>query len=104
MSEVNEHDAAVARLREIFPRGATVSTLVRHVSQSGMTRVISVLANGEQGPEDVSFLVARAVGRRLDKRGGVVCRGVGMDMGFDLAYSLAGVLYGEGYALSHRWV
>lgn len=104
-----ERDQAIERLREIFPAGSTVTTLLRHVSQSGMSRAISIIASGEDGPEDVTYLVARATGDRMDQRhGGIKMSGCGVDMGFALVYSLARTLYGDapdsGYVLNHRWI
>lgn len=96
---------AIERLREMFPTGAYVSTVIRSVSSSGMTRGISVLHTEEDGCiYDVSHLVARAVGRPLHRTGGVKCVGVGMDMAWDLAYNLSHALYGDGYALRHYHV
>jgi hypothetical protein len=88
-------------LREMFPKGSAVPVVLRHVSRSGMLRAISPLAADSS---DVSRLVAPVLGRRVHKSGGVACHGAGMDMGFDLVYSLAQELYGDGYALRHRWI
>lgn len=98
-----DQDAARDALRGFFPRESTVSTLVLHVSESGMSRAIAVLGVYDGAPENVSGLVARALGERLHpKHMGVNVRGCGMDMGFDLTYRLASVLYGDGYALHQR--
>jgi len=89
---------AAAQLREYFPIGSTVSTVLRHVSQSGMTRSISVIGVHEDEPTDVSWLVARATDNKVDhKYGGVRLGGVGMDMGFALVYGLARTLYRDGF-------
>lgn len=93
-----ERTEAIGKLREMFPPGTYASTLVRHVSRSGMMRSISVIRNGEHGPEDISWLVARATGQRVHRDyGGVVVGGCGMDMGYHLAYSLSRTLYPEGF-------
>lgn len=102
MTTTHEKTEAIAQLRETFPRGTEVHIILRHVSRSGMERAISVI-----GPDlmDVSYLVARATGRRIHPRhDGVKCGGCGMDMGFDLVYSLAMAMYNDGYALRHRWL
>lgn len=104
---VDEKEQAdtIERLKALFPEGSTVVTVLRHVSQSGTTRAISVLANGEQGPDDVSYLVRRVVEREMDhKHGGITVRGTGMDMAFSLVYDLAAHLYGNGYALKQRTI
>lgn len=100
--EAAQRAEAVAHLRELFPPGSVVPTVLRHVSASGMSRRISVLAvtqDAERGPRvcDVSYHVARAVGFKLHKDGGLVVGGCGMDMGFHVVYSLSSVLYGAGY-------
>ena len=84
-----ERAEAIGELREMFKPGDRVTTLLRHVSRSGMQRSISVL----YGDQDVSYMVAQALGDRVDKWGGVVVPGCGMDMGFHLVYSLSRTLY-----------
>jgi multidrug efflux pump subunit AcrB len=96
---------AIARLRGNFPAGGTVHTVIRHVTSSGMGRSISVLATDGAEIWDVSYLVARALGWKLDQtHGGVKVAGAGMDMTFHLVYTLSQTLYGahEGYALNRR--
>lgn len=106
----DERIEAINTLREMFPQGSTVYTILRSVSRSGMQRVIGVLALKGKGAEIVdlhpNWLIATALGRRLKAStwDGVVCNGAGMDMGFDLAYQLGQVLYDDGYALKHRWL
>jgi len=39
-----------------------------------------------------------------DKTNSVGVGGCGMDMGFHLVYTLASVLYNDGYALTHRYI
>lgn len=104
-----DRDAAIKRLREIFPVGSTVHTVIRYTSASGMTRAISVIS---PDLDDISHLVARATGRRIhSKYYGITMQGCGMDMAFGLVYELGRVLYPDyvrgdivnrGYALSHR--
>jgi hypothetical protein len=97
-----DRERALDRLREAYPSGSIVSTVVTHVSRSGMQRQIRALHGLADGSvEDLSWAVARAAGwRRGD--GGVVVNGCGMDMAFHLVYTLAVVLYGDGYALGQR--
>ena len=108
-AEQAERDEAIAKLQMIYPKGSTVFTVLRHVSRSGMRRAISPVAVDGTHSWDYSYLVAKALGRRCDQtKGGVICDGAGMDMGFDLVYSLSATLYGHqnegGYALRHRWL
>lgn len=96
----------------------TVYTILRHVSQSGMLREISVvipifesIENGE--PAQVrqfvhpSYTIAALLGRKYTEKHGhnaVVCHGCGMDMGFDLVYNLSSALYGDGYKIRQEWI
>lgn len=96
-------------LRELCPKGSTVYTILRHRARSGMMRRISlvVIVEHDLGPylQDVSMSASKVLGRRINRDDfGIVCNGAGMDMGFELVYSLAAALYGDGYALSQRWV
>lgn len=100
---------AFRRLRETFPRGAEVHTILTHVSTSGMSRHIAVLAPDERGGiiRNVSPDAARVLGWKFDRdayTAAVTVSGAGMDMGFHLVYSLSRALHGDGYALSHRWL
>lgn len=92
-------DEAIADLRTTYPPGARVTTLIRHVSSSGMSRSISVLAAEADGTvTDRSWQVARALDRKLDHRWeGVKIGGCGMDMAFALTYELSRVLYPDGF-------
>ena len=96
-------DEALADLREIFPVGTEVRTILRHASRSGMTRAISVISPGLR---DVSYLVSRVTGFKMDpKHEGLKVGGCGMDMGYHVVYSLSRALYRDaGYALRHRWL
>lgn len=90
---------AIQYLRELFPPGSTASTVLRHVTRSGMGRTISVLAADADGIHDVSWAVARAAGFPFDRdRGGVKVGGCGMDMGFHLVYAMSRVLYPDGHS------
>ena len=99
--------SAYQRLYQTFPRGARVTTVVTHVSASGMSRRFRVLAarsSRTEGPwiDDMTLSVARVLGWRTTDRGELVVAGAGMDMGFHTVYTLAWRLYGDGYALNHR--
>lgn len=106
--------------RKIKP-GQKIYCTLRHVSSSGMSRRISLhtVHKGELIPLD--HTAAILTGRTLSDKGGIVCNGCGMDMGFDLVYSLGyaiwpkgtpkahGTRNGEpdrdgGYALKHSWI
>lgn len=93
-----DKNEAIAKLREMYKPGGTVTTTIYHVSRSGMMRCIGVLSNGTEGPEDISYLVAAATGSKVSRNhGGVILNGCGMDMGFALACNLSHVLFRDGF-------
>ena len=93
-----ERDEAIEQLREMLPPGSTVHTIARHVSRSGMSRSISIVIARDGDPWDISWLVARALGDRIDQNhGGIKIGGAGMDMGFALVYNLSSTLYRDGF-------
>ena len=53
-----------------------------------------------------NYAVSRVLGYRLRQGSddALTVNGAGMDMGFEIAYSLATELYGDGYSLNHRWL
>lgn len=94
LDKATEREEAREHLRAMFPPGSTVRTILRHVTQSGMSRSISVVGIDGDGIDDVTWMVARAMDAKLDhKHGGIKRGGCGMDMGFDLVYSLSRNLY-----------
>lgn len=128
-----EREEARAELREILKPGDTVYCVLRHVSRSGMYRVISFYVNRDAGPDYPSrdrhyiyyldHLILKA-GLAYNPRGrheGVGVGGCGMDMGFHIVYKLGKFTWPQGtdkphgtrngkpdndggYALRHRWI
>jgi hypothetical protein len=95
----NEREAATLTLDGILEPGDRVTTVLRHVSRSGMSRSITLMIGDENGdPWDISPYVARAgVGTFDRNHGGVKIGGAGMDMGFALVYNLGRTLYPDGF-------
>lgn len=93
-------------LRELLPAGTVVYTIVRHTAPSGMSRAISVVyvtASGEI--ERLDGLIARAgIFKPYPRGAGLKVTGTGMDMGFHVVYTIAGLIHGDGYALTQRWL
>lgn len=109
MSSTRTRDEALAQFRNFAPEGTTVYTVLRHVSQSGMTRWISAFVIIDNQPVYLDYLITELTSFRSDNRlyprhDGVKVGGAGMDMGFHLVYTLAHAVYGDGYALNHRWL
>lgn len=71
-------------------------TTLRHVSRSGMQRVIDVHVIQDNEPRWLGYMVAKAMEYRFDdRRQGIVVGGCGMDMGFHIVHSLGYALYGK---------
>lgn len=108
-------------LKKIIKPGSKVYTKLESVSSSGMSRRISVFVVNKGEIADITYSVAVVTGRKLSDKAGIVCNGCGMDMGFDLVYSLGWALWPNGtrkphsmrngqpdkhggYALKHSWL
>lgn len=89
---------AIDRLRKLIQPGDKVYTTVRHVSRSGMSRVIDAHLIKNNEPIWIGRLVAKAIESRYnDDKQGVVMYGGGMDMTFELVYQLGSVLWPKGF-------
>ena len=103
----SERDEYVAKLRETLKPGDTLHTVLRSVSRSGMSRVIDVYhfytdpKTGEIRQEWLSYWIAKACEFSFqDKSGaheGIKIGGCGMDMGFEIVYTLGRTLYPDGF-------
>ncbi len=89
----DQQQQAVESLRELLKPGDTVHTVLRHVSRSGMSRLIDCYVIVDNEPRWISGLVARATGMTLDKADAIRVGGCGMDMGFHVVYSLSRTLF-----------
>lgn len=97
-----ETDVELLQLRKLAPAGSTIYTIVRDVSRSGMTRWISPIAIIDGEPHHLAAYASRVLGRKWRNDQSVKCSGCGMDMGFELVYSIAQAIWGDGYALNQR--
>jgi hypothetical protein len=96
-----ERQDAVRELREMLKPGDTVFTMLKHVSRSGMSRVIMPVIIRNNQPRYIGWSVALATGRTYDReKEGVKINGCGMDMGFELVYTLSRVLFPDGFDTS----
>lgn len=81
--------------------GAEIRCVVQHVNRAGDSRVILPLvavmdASGHPVILDITWEVSKLLGRGSHpKIRGVVCGGGGMDMCFDLVYSVSAALFGH---------
>lgn len=100
-SEV-ERQEAIARLKEWLKPGDTIHCILRHVSRSGMLRVIQLvkLESGQMHPyaEYIGWRAASVLELKYDPdREGIRVSGCGMDMGFHLVYNLSRTLWPLGF-------
>ncbi|OAM88504.1 hypothetical protein OH491_10490 [Termitidicoccus mucosus] len=96
---------AVASLKKWLKPGDTVYTILRHVSASGMSRGMDVYTISGNKPRRLTWSAAKALDATYDRRKETLrVSGVGEDAGFATVYHLSCKLFGDGYALLHRWL
>jgi hypothetical protein len=108
-----ERESARAYLLSILSKQSkpTLYTNLKHVSSSGMSRDMKVLAVVEGEIIDVTWYIGKLdIGTIKERNGQRVLRvgGCGMDMGFHVVYSVSAVLYGYeergAYTIRHEWI
>jgi len=106
MIEPTPAEESIYHLRRLMPKGQVVCTVLRSVSRSGLRRELGVIVWDAKRncPLHLNWHVARALGLRCGKNGGVVVDGCGMDMGFELIDRLARVLHSDDRSLIHVWL
>lgn len=89
-------------LRKMCKPGSTVYTILRHVSQSGMSRRISCFIVGsDKKPLLIDWYIEKlGMYKRHKTHEGLVVGGCGMDMGFDVVYQTSSQLYPKGFKLA----
>lgn len=76
----------------------TIYTTVRHVSASGMLRVIDVFVIKKGRPLSLNYLIETyGLYKRDKQRSGVRVSGCGMDMGFAVVYELSSSIFPKGF-------
>lgn len=93
-----ERADAIDRLHKIITPGATVYTVLRHISRSGMMRHIDLYLIGRDSePFYLTGYAAKALGWSRTDSGELKAEGCGMDIGFHAVYSLSRTLYPDGF-------
>lgn len=91
-----------------LPKGTTIYTILRHVSRSGMSRVICpvVVVDGEiRWVNLYDEQDKKKFWHKWDrKEDGYRLSGCGMDMGFALVYDLGMYATGDGSYFNHCWL
>lgn len=89
---------AIDRLKKLIQPGDIVYTTLRHVSRSGMQRVIDLHLIKDNAPIWIGYTAATAMGDRYnDQKNGIVVSGCGMDMTFSVVYELSRTLFPDGF-------
>jgi len=97
MTTTAERAEALTMLREFVSPGDHLYTILRHVSRSGMLRIVQVVTFYDGRPVWLGWNVARAIGATYDRdREGVKVGGCGMDVGFEVVYNLGRALWPDG--------
>lgn len=104
-----EKQEAIGYLKESVKEGDEIYCILRHVSASGMSRVIQLIQpvckEGKPDLYSLGWNAAKALGYNYNRdKEGIRIGGCGMDMGFALVYELSQTLFGNGYKLRHRWI
>lgn len=101
----SEREEAIEYLKEQIKPGDTIYTILRHVSKSGMSRLIDLyLMKGNQ-PFRVTWSTAKALRYPYDRRREALrIGGCGTDVGFSTVYNLGYALFGDGYQIKHQWI
>lgn len=85
-------------LSEKLTPGTRVYAVLRHCSQSGMSRIIDVYYIQDNEPINITYPVSILTGFKLDgKYRALKVDGYGMDVGFEVTYNLGRVLYPHGF-------
>ena len=98
MNTQSSKQEARERVLELVKPGDTVYTILRHVSRSGMSRIIDLVIMQDGEPQSISGMSYKILDSPLDRdRWGVKVGGTGMDMGFAVVYDLSYRLFPEGF-------
>lgn len=97
-----EREQAIEHLRGLLKPGATVYSIIRRVSRSGMSRNIDFYALIDNQPQWITSYVGKAIGSPQSMKNwreglGLSVKGCGMDMCFHVVYELAHTLYPKGF-------
>jgi len=103
-AQAQEMAEARETLRGLIKPGDTIYCNIKHVSKSGMLRIIALIIidtdkdTGKPWLRDITHLAAKAMDDKMDRdRWGLKVGGCGMDMCFATVYNLGSALFPEGF-------
>ncbi len=100
-----ERDQAISYLKESLHPGDTVYVILRHVSKSGMRRLIDLYTIKDGRPFRITWNAAKALELTYDRRQEALrINGCGTDVGFEAAYNLGWAVLDDPNALKHQWL
>jgi hypothetical protein len=100
-----ERERCLGRLSELLKPEATVYTILRHVSRSGMMRVIDCYVFIDGQSFCIGYLVSQALGLSFEDGSGVKISGCGMDMGFAIVHELSSTMgFKDKKRLKQEWL
>lgn len=100
-----ELETAKDKLIGLLSDTDTIYTVLRSVSKSGLSRVISFhVVNDNKEIVNINYYIKTLLGYKFNKsRDGLIIKGGGMDMGYHVVHTLKHVL-GAGLKIGHRWI
>ena len=100
-----ELETAKDQLISLLQDTDTIYTVLRSVSKSGLSRVISFhVVNDNKEIININYYIKTLLGYKFNKsRDGLIVKGGGMDMGFHVVHTLKHKL-GISEKISHRWI
>lgn len=102
MARVTKADEQDARefLGKVLKPGDTIFTTLKHVSRSGMARVIDLNVIHDNEPIRISYSAAMLLEGYDRRHEGAKVGGCGMDAGFHLVHNLGYRLFPDGFTCS----
>ena len=86
------------KILDSLPRTTRIYSITRHVSKSGMSRLIDFYAIIDNQPVWVTPAIRDILGYKQDEKTcALKVNGTGMDMNFHVVYSLGVALHKDGY-------
>jgi hypothetical protein len=96
---------ALEFLRKFLRKGATIYTVLRHVSPSGTSRFIDLYVVKQNEPIRLTWSASVMLEWTYSRqREALRVNGCGTDVGFQAVYTLADIVLGDSNSLSQRWL
>ncbi|OAM89712.1 hypothetical protein OH491_16465 [Termitidicoccus mucosus] len=100
-----DREQAIGYLKESLRPGDTVYVILRHVSKSGMSRLIDLYLIKNGRPFRITWTAAKALELTYDRRQeSLRINGCGTDVGFEAVYNLGWAVLNDPNAFKHQWL